>query len=123
MTGIVPKDGLSYDEFIHLWHTEHRVVALETQSTFAYVRNEIVRALTPGRAAVGRAWWRRAFRSKRSPIRRSGMRRWARPSASKQNRRRMMRELPRLPRARPRRIAPDERVRVLSGLAERRAFV
>src|SRR5262249_26882785 len=47
VTGIVPKDGLSYDEFIHRWHTEHRKVALETQSTFAYVRNEIVRALTP----------------------------------------------------------------------------
>jgi EthD domain len=48
VTGIVPKDGLGYDEFIHLWHTEHRKVALETQSTFAYVRNEIVRTLTPG---------------------------------------------------------------------------
>jgi hypothetical protein len=48
VTAIVPKDGLSYDEFIRRWHTEHRVVALETQSTFAYVRNEIVRALTPG---------------------------------------------------------------------------
>jgi len=48
VTAIVPRDGLSYDEFIHRWHTEHRVVALETQSTFAYVRNEIVRALTPG---------------------------------------------------------------------------
>ena len=47
VTCIVPKDGLGYDEFIRLWHTEHRVVALETQSTFAYVRNEIVRALTP----------------------------------------------------------------------------
>lgn len=47
VTGIVPKDGLAYPEFIHLWHTEHRKVALETQSTFAYVRNEIVRALTP----------------------------------------------------------------------------
>jgi EthD domain len=48
VTGIVPKDGLRYEEFLHLWHTEHRAVALETQSTFAYVRNEIVRALTPG---------------------------------------------------------------------------
>ena len=47
VTAIAPKDGLSYDEFIRRWHTEHRVVALETQSTFAYVRNEIVRALTP----------------------------------------------------------------------------
>ena len=47
VTCIVPKDGLRYDEFIGHWHTEHRTVALETQSTFAYVRNEIVRALTP----------------------------------------------------------------------------
>ena len=47
VTAIAPKDGISYEEFIHRWHTEHRVVALETQSTFAYVRNEIVRALTP----------------------------------------------------------------------------
>jgi EthD domain-containing protein len=47
VTAIVPRDGLTYDEFLHRWHTEHRVVALETQSTFAYVRNEIVRALTP----------------------------------------------------------------------------
>jgi len=46
VTGIVPKDGLAYDEFIAHWHTEHRAVALETQSSFAYVRNEIVRALT-----------------------------------------------------------------------------
>jgi hypothetical protein len=48
VTGIVPKQGMAYDEFIEHWHHEHRVVALETQSTFAYVRNEIVRALTPG---------------------------------------------------------------------------
>jgi hypothetical protein len=47
VTCIEPKAGLAYEEFIRLWHTEHRVVALETQSTFAYVRNEIVRALTP----------------------------------------------------------------------------
>ncbi len=47
VTAIAPKDGISYERFIHLWHTEHRKVALETQSTFAYVRNEIVRALTP----------------------------------------------------------------------------
>ena len=47
VTAIVPRDGLTYDEFLRRWHTDHRVVALETQSTFAYVRNEIVRALTP----------------------------------------------------------------------------
>jgi hypothetical protein len=47
VTGITPKDGITYEQFIRHWHNEHRVVALETQSTFAYVRNEIVRALTP----------------------------------------------------------------------------
>jgi hypothetical protein len=47
VTCIEPKDGLSYAEFIERWHKEHRAVALETQSTFGYVRNEIVRALTP----------------------------------------------------------------------------
>lgn len=47
VTAIVPKDGLSYEEFLSHWHREHRKVAVETQSTFAYVRNEIVRALTP----------------------------------------------------------------------------
>ena len=47
VTAIVAKDGLDYDEFIRRWHVDHRVVAVETQSTFAYVRNEIVRALTP----------------------------------------------------------------------------
>ena len=51
VTCIEPKDGLPYDEFIRLWHEEHRVVAEETQSTFGYVRNEIVRALTPGAPA------------------------------------------------------------------------
>lgn len=44
VTCIEPKAGLSDPEFIRLWHEEHRRCALETQSTFAYVRNEIVRA-------------------------------------------------------------------------------
>ena len=48
VTGIEPKDGMSYEDFIDHWHHEHRRCAVETQSTFAYVRNEIVRALTPG---------------------------------------------------------------------------
>jgi hypothetical protein len=43
---IVPKDGLSHDEFIRLWYTVQRDTALETQSTFGYVRNEVVRPLT-----------------------------------------------------------------------------
>jgi hypothetical protein len=48
VTGIEPKDGLAYDAFLALWHREHRAVALETQNTTAYVRNEVVRALTQG---------------------------------------------------------------------------
>ena len=40
--------GLSDAEFIDRWNNEHRKVALETQSTTAYVRNAVVRALTPG---------------------------------------------------------------------------
>ena len=43
---IEPKDGLSYDEFLRHWYDVHRQVAIETQSTFCYVRNEIVRAIT-----------------------------------------------------------------------------
>ncbi len=44
---IVPKPGLDYAEFLRLWYDEQRACAVETQSTFGYVRNEVVRALTP----------------------------------------------------------------------------
>jgi len=44
---IEAKDGLSKEEFIRLWYTVQRDTAIETQSTFGYVRNEVVRALTP----------------------------------------------------------------------------
>jgi len=37
---------LSYEEWIGHWHGHHRVVALETQCTFLYTRNVVVRALT-----------------------------------------------------------------------------
>jgi hypothetical protein len=47
VTCIEPKDGLSHEEFIRLWYSVQRDTAIETQSTFGYVRNEIVRALTP----------------------------------------------------------------------------
>jgi hypothetical protein len=47
VTCIEPKDGLSHEEFIRLWYTVQRDTALETQSTFGYVRNEVVRPLTP----------------------------------------------------------------------------
>jgi hypothetical protein len=48
LTCIARKPGLSQEEFIRIWHGDHRAVAIETQSTTGYVRNEIVRALTPG---------------------------------------------------------------------------
>ena len=48
VTCIARKPGLDYDEFIRIWHGDHRSVAIETQSTTGYVRNEIVRKLTPG---------------------------------------------------------------------------
>jgi hypothetical protein len=50
-TAIAKRADINHDEFIEIWHGPHRRVALETQSTFGYVRNEIVRALTPGAPA------------------------------------------------------------------------
>jgi hypothetical protein len=47
VTCIEPRQGMAYADFVRHWHTEHRRCALETQSTFAYVRNEIVRAFGP----------------------------------------------------------------------------
>ena len=34
-------------DYLHLWYTLQRDMAMETQSTFGYVRNEVVRAVTP----------------------------------------------------------------------------
>ncbi len=45
---IQPRRDLSHEEFIRLWYEVQRDMAIETQSTFSYVRNEVVRALTPG---------------------------------------------------------------------------
>jgi hypothetical protein len=55
ITCVVPKQDLRYEEFIRIWQTEQLPCAIETQSTFQYVRNEIVRTLegeTPPWAAV-----------------------------------------------------------------------
>lgn len=55
VTGIAPKEGLSYDRFLRHWYDVHRTVAIETQSSTGYVRNEIVRPLTenaPGWSAI-----------------------------------------------------------------------
>lgn len=38
---------LSREEWIRRWHRDHKVVALETQCTFLYVRNTVVWPLTP----------------------------------------------------------------------------
>ena len=48
MTCVTKRADVSQEEFIRIWHGDHRQVAIETQSTFGYVRNEIFRALTPG---------------------------------------------------------------------------
>ena len=47
VTCIRKRPDLSDEQFIDLWNNEHKAVALETQATFSYVRNAVVRALTP----------------------------------------------------------------------------
>ncbi|MEE3327461.1 MAG: EthD domain-containing protein [Myxococcota bacterium] len=48
VTRIHKKSDISDEEFIERWTVEHRQVAVETQSTFAYVRNAVLRTLVPG---------------------------------------------------------------------------
>jgi hypothetical protein len=48
VTCINRKRDISDEEFIAIWHGDHRVVAVETQSTVGYVRNVVVRSLTDG---------------------------------------------------------------------------
>ena len=50
---IEPADGVAHAEFIATWERVHRDVAIETQSTFSYVRNEVVRPLTADAPAWG----------------------------------------------------------------------
>lgn len=45
---VTKRADLPQDEFIRIWHEDHRKVAIETQSTFGYVRNEIFRPVTQG---------------------------------------------------------------------------
>lgn len=47
VTRIFKRPDLSQEDFIALWNHEHRKVAVETQSTFGYVRNAVLRALGP----------------------------------------------------------------------------
>lgn len=48
---IAAAPGLSREAFLAHWLERHRTVALETQATYAYVRNVVVRALTDGAPA------------------------------------------------------------------------
>jgi hypothetical protein len=52
VTCIKRKPSLSYDEFLDIWLNDQKLVAIETQSTFGYKRNVVVRALTH----QARAW-------------------------------------------------------------------
>jgi hypothetical protein len=55
VTCIDRKPGLSDDDFFEHWNIEHKATAFETQSTFSYVRNAVVRPLTaetPVRAGI-----------------------------------------------------------------------
>ncbi|MCP5043871.1 MAG: hypothetical protein GY944_22825 [bacterium] len=46
MTCLIPKPGLPYEDFLAHWNGVQRPVALETQCTYLYIRNVVVRALT-----------------------------------------------------------------------------
>lgn len=41
-------DTLDESEWLRRWHRDHTQVAIDTQSTFGYTQNTVVRALTPG---------------------------------------------------------------------------
>lgn len=40
-------EGLDEREWLQLWHLHHTQVAIDTQSTFGYTQNTVVRAITP----------------------------------------------------------------------------
>ncbi len=46
ITCVQARQDLAYEEFLRIWHYEHMACAIETQSTFQYIRNEIVRRLS-----------------------------------------------------------------------------
>jgi hypothetical protein len=45
-------DHLDEPEWLRRWHLHHTRVAIDTQSTFGYTQNTVVRALTPGAPRV-----------------------------------------------------------------------
>jgi hypothetical protein len=44
--------SLAYADWLDVWHNSHTQVAVETQSTFEYVQNVVVRPLTPEAPAI-----------------------------------------------------------------------
>jgi hypothetical protein len=48
VTCIKKRPDITAEHFFDCWNNEHKIVARETQSTFAYTRNAVVRALTDG---------------------------------------------------------------------------
>lgn len=50
---ILRKPGrLAYAEWLDIWHNSHTFIANDTQSTFEYVQNVVVRALSPDAPAI-----------------------------------------------------------------------
>ena len=54
VTGITRLASLAYPDFLKIWQEDHKQVAVDTQASFAYVRNTVVRPLTPGAPGLGR---------------------------------------------------------------------
>ena len=110
VTCIEPKADLAYDDFLSHWHVEHRACVVETQTTFAYVRNEIVRSFSkearPWAAIVEESFPIEALPRPEGLVR-GQQRRGARAQPRSHDR-----ELPGLPRPRQGRGPPDERVRL-----------
>ena len=48
VTCITQLPTLSREEFLRIWYQDHKLVAQQTQSTFGYIRNTVVRSLTDG---------------------------------------------------------------------------
>ena len=46
LTCLIPKAGMAYHDFLAHWQVVQRRVALETQSTYLYIRNVVVQSLT-----------------------------------------------------------------------------
>ena len=48
VTCFAKRPDLTHEAFLEIWHGEHEACAIETQSTFGYVRNEVIEPITDG---------------------------------------------------------------------------